>query len=124
MSDRAGWLLGPSSATAAAGTLAAESTGSHCNGTVLISDRRAWAVELGADEIHGLILLTDSSEAHWLSFGANGLRWSSLCAPTSSSPHWSSLGASMSNSPGSSSALDQPPTVLGAPPAAPFEKLL
>ena len=68
---------------------------------------------------------TDSSGAHcWLSFGANGLRWSSLCAPTSNSPHWSSLGASMSNSPGSSSVLDQPPTVLGATSAAPFEKLL
>ena len=68
--------------------------------------------------------MTDSSGAHWLSFGANGLRWSSLGAPTSSSPHWSSLGASMSNSPGPSSALDQPPTVLGAASAAPFEKLL
>ena len=67
---------------------------------------------------------TDSSGAHWLSFGANALRWSSLCAPTSNSPHWSSLGASMSNSPGSSSVLDQPPTVLGASSAAPFEKLL
>jgi len=32
-------------------TLAAESTGSHCGGTALLSDRRAWALELGADEI-------------------------------------------------------------------------
>ena len=32
-------------------TLVAESTGSHCGGTALLSDRRAWALELGADEI-------------------------------------------------------------------------
>ena len=60
--------------------------------------------------------MTASSGAHWLSFGANGLHWSELGAPTSNSPHWSSLGAS--------SALDQLLTVLGAASAAPFEKLL
>ena len=37
--------------------LEAEITGSHCGGTVLLSDRRAWAVELGADEILGLVVL-------------------------------------------------------------------
>ena len=37
--------------------LEAEITGSHCGGTVLLSDRRAWAVELGADEILGLMVL-------------------------------------------------------------------
>ena len=42
-----GWLLWPSSATAAACTLAAESTGSHCGGTALLSDRRASADGLG-----------------------------------------------------------------------------
>ena len=38
-------------------TLAAESTGSHCGGTALLSDRRAWAVELVADVILGLMVL-------------------------------------------------------------------
>ena len=37
--------------------LEAESTGSHCGGTALGSDRRAWAVELGADEILRLMVL-------------------------------------------------------------------
>ena len=42
-----GWLVWPSSAPAAACTLAAESTGSHCGGTALRSDRRASADGLG-----------------------------------------------------------------------------
>ena len=46
---RAGWLLWC--------TLAAESTGSHCGGTALLSDRRAWAVERGADEILGIMMV-------------------------------------------------------------------
>ena len=42
-----GWLVWPSSAPAAACTLTAESTGSHCGGTALLSDRRASADGLG-----------------------------------------------------------------------------
>ena len=38
-----GWLVWPSSATAAACTLAAESTGSHCGGGVWRLDRRSSA---------------------------------------------------------------------------------
>lgn len=45
--DGSGWLVWPSSAPAAACTLAAESTGSHCGGTALRSDRRASADGLG-----------------------------------------------------------------------------
>ena len=43
---RAGWLLWC--------TLAAESTGNHCGGTALLS---AWAVELVADVVLGLMVL-------------------------------------------------------------------
>ena len=35
----------------------AKSTGNHCGGTARLSDWRAWAVELGLDEIHGLMVL-------------------------------------------------------------------
>ena len=35
----------------------AKHTGNHCGGTALISDWRAWAVELGLDEINGLMVL-------------------------------------------------------------------
>ena len=42
-----GGLVWPSSSAAAACTLAAESTGSHCGGTALLSDRRASADGLG-----------------------------------------------------------------------------
>ena len=39
-------------------TLEAKSTANHCGGTALLSDSRAaWAVELGLDEIHGLMVL-------------------------------------------------------------------
>ena len=38
--------------------LKAKSIGNHCGGTALLSDwRAAWAVELGLDEIHGLMVL-------------------------------------------------------------------
>ena len=40
--------------------LEAEITGSHCGGTVLLSDRRAWAVELRAGEILGLMVVAPS----------------------------------------------------------------
>ena len=39
------------------GGLEAKSTGSHCGGTARLSDWRAWAAELGLDEIHGLMVL-------------------------------------------------------------------
>ena len=35
----------------------AKTTGSHCGGTAPISRWRAWAVELGLDEINGLVVL-------------------------------------------------------------------
>ena len=35
----------------------AKSTGNHCGGTALISDWRAWAVELGLDEMNGVMVL-------------------------------------------------------------------
>ena len=35
----------------------AKSTGNHCGGTALISDWRAWAVELGLDEMNGFMVL-------------------------------------------------------------------
>jgi len=38
-------------------TLEAKSTGNHCGGTARLSDWRAWAIELGLDEIHGLMVL-------------------------------------------------------------------
>ena len=38
-------------------TLEAKSTANHCGGTALLSDWRAWAVELGLDEIDRLIVL-------------------------------------------------------------------
>ena len=38
-------------------TLEAKSTANHCGGTVLLSDWRAWAVELGLGEINGLMVL-------------------------------------------------------------------
>ena len=37
--------------------LEAKSTGNHCGGTARLSDWRAWAIELGLDEIHGLMVL-------------------------------------------------------------------
>ena len=38
--------------------LKAKSIGNHCGRTALLSDwRAAWAVELGLDEIHGLMVL-------------------------------------------------------------------
>ena len=39
---------------------AAESTDNHCGGTALLSDRRAWAVELGTGEILGLMVVAPS----------------------------------------------------------------
>ena len=45
------------------GVVVAESTGSHCGGTALCSDRRAWAVELGADKILGLMVLVTVAPA-------------------------------------------------------------
>ena len=38
-------------------TLEARSTANHCGGTALLSDWRAWAVELGLGEINGLMVL-------------------------------------------------------------------
>ena len=38
-------------------TLEAKSTANHCGGTALLSDWRAWAVELGLGEINGLMVL-------------------------------------------------------------------
>ena len=35
----------------------AKSNGNHCGGTALVSDWRAWAVELGLDETNGLMVL-------------------------------------------------------------------
>ena len=34
-----------------------KSTANHCGGTALLSDWRAWAVELGLGEINGLMVL-------------------------------------------------------------------
>ena len=39
-------------------TFAAESTRSHCGGTALLSDRRAWTAGLGADEILGMMVIS------------------------------------------------------------------